>query len=62
MTKVGEEILKHNVLELTEQLYAAYNRIRELDHEVLELRKTLENQQIVIDGLAAELSGNGIRS
>lgn len=58
MSTVGEVILQHNVLELTEQLYESYTRIKALGHEIAEMQATIEDQQKVIDGLATSLSEN----
>ena len=62
MSTVNEKVLQHNVRELTEQLYASYARNKELNSEIDTLKLKIASQQIVIDGLAGELSDRVSRS
>lgn len=47
----NERILKHNVQELTEQLYDSYHRIKELTVTIEEVSKLLSETQAERDAL-----------
>ena len=62
MSTANEKVLQHNVRELTEQLYTSYARNKELKSETDTLKLKIASQQLVIDGLAGELSDRTSRS
>jgi len=47
----NQKILEHNVMELTEQLYETYHRIKELTEKVDQLSNTLTDTQAERDAL-----------
>jgi len=52
MSKAEIQILKSDVRELNEQVYAGYKRIIVLLQEIEDLKVQVANQQDVINGLA----------
>ncbi len=62
MPNTPKDILEHNIRELTEQLYESYTRNKELNSEIDTLKLKIASQQLVIDGLAGELSARVSRS
>ena len=62
MSTTNEKVLQHNIRELTEQLYASYARNKELNSEIDTLKLKIASQQLVIEGLAGEISGRVARS
>ena len=62
MSKAEIQILKSDIRELNEQVYAGYKRIIVLLQEVDNLNEQIANQQDVINALAESASGRDTKS
>lgn len=62
MSNAETQILKGEMRELNEQVYAGYKRIIALLQEVDDLKEEIASQQAVINALAESASGRDYKS